>query len=108
MPTIFQIAAVIRTLIGVPRDCIVAPRVLAVGLTLDPIGTSEPRVGLIGLLLFYDERLPPELQDYQVARAACAFALRGLGLLRQVSPHDLAVELCGVGRSVQLPLVGEL
>jgi len=39
---------------------------------------------------------PPETQAYQLARAAFAYALIEMKLIRFVSPHDVAVALCGV------------
>jgi hypothetical protein len=57
---------------------------------------SFGRYGLYGNRVEYVDTAPPAIQSYQIARGACAYILRKLGLLRTFSPHDLAVSLCGV------------
>lgn len=108
MLTIFQVALMLRSLLGVSRDTVLDPKVLAVALSLEPVGVKPPaRMGLVGMTLFFDRTLEPPQQRYQIARAACDYALRRMGLLREVLSHDLAVEICGVA-VVPLPFAGRL
>lgn len=96
MISIVQIAALVRSLARVPRGAIVTPRVLAEAFGLTPIGRSQPRFGLVGTTIYFDERLTPEQQDYQIARWTCAYLLRRFRCIRDLSEHELACEICGV------------
>lgn len=77
----------------------VPPEALARWLRLELEPISFGRSGLYGDRVHYNDAAPRALQDYQIARGACAFALLQMGLIRDVSPHDLAVALCGVSSS---------
>lgn len=74
----------------------VSPDALArwLRLELEPISFGRNR--LTGNRIHYNDCAPPAAQAYHIARGACAFALIQMGLIRDLSPHDLALALCGV------------
>ncbi len=82
---------------GLAAAQVVAPDVLVrwFGLTLEPISHCD-RTGLYGTCVRFDDTALPRRQQYLVARCVAAYALQQLGLLHEMSPHGLAVELCGV------------
>lgn len=89
-------ARMLRRALGVTSaEKHIAPRALAAALGVNLLGMAGERLALSGSELRYDDTAPN--QDYQIARGACAYALRQMGLLAELSPHDLAVMLCGVG-----------
>lgn len=90
-----SISDALRGILGQP-PVPVSPDALAKWLKLEKFPVSFGRSGLHGNQLHYDDTVPREVQAYQIARAACACALYRLGLIHLISPHDLAVKLCGV------------
>jgi hypothetical protein len=75
---------------------LVSPFALARALRLRLCPTCCERPGLYGDRIVYNEARPQRVQAYQVARAACAYALLAMGLIDELTPHELAVALCGV------------
>jgi hypothetical protein len=77
-------------------DATPTPNSLAsfLGLKLRPV--SFGRCGLFGQEIAHSDTVPWSMQQYQIARSGCAYALLRMGWLRYVSPHDLAVALFGV------------
>jgi hypothetical protein len=60
----------------------------------------RPRSGgrneLVGRCIYYDDTAPAGEQDYHIARFAITWALVAMGAIADVSPHAVALELCGV------------
>lgn len=96
MTSVDAISEALRGGLSVAPQALVSPFALACALRLRLRPTCCGRPGLYGSSIVYNEAQPAAAQAYQVARAACAFALRAMGAIEEVSPHDLAVALCGV------------
>jgi hypothetical protein len=90
------IASAVKSSMRIPSFETVKPEVLAIWLGLELMPSSFDRCGLFGLRCRFNDAAPRSLQQYQIGRAACAYALGRMGLIRSISAHDLAVELCGV------------
>lgn len=99
MACVLTISDALRGSMGVSVTGPVSPDALAHWLQLELSPASSGRYGLLGTRAVYDDTAPRCVQQYQIARAACTRALYCMGLLRDVTPHDLAVELCGVTAS---------
>lgn len=99
MACVLTISDALRGCMGVAATAPVSPDALAHWLQLELAPASSGRYGLLGLRAVYDDTAPRSVQQYQIARAGCARALFCMGLLRDVTPHELAVELCGVSAS---------
>lgn len=108
MITIEQVARTLRGAIGIEPGVALTPYALAaaLGLVLIP-GTGE-RACLFGTELHYDDTASRDQQLYQIARGACAYALRQMNMLRDVSPHALAMALCNVASAPSVARVREL
>jgi hypothetical protein len=108
MITIEHVADVLRGAIGVAAGQVVSPAALAAALGLYLVPATGTRARLCGNELHYDDAVDRDLQQYQLARGACAYALQLMDLLRDVSPHALALELCAVDSAPRLAQVHQL
>lgn len=93
--TLDHVVEVLRCKVGVAHGH-VPPRALARALNLELVPRANDRTRVVGDELRFDDTQPMQMQLYLIARAASAHALKRDGLLREHSPHDVAVALCGV------------
>jgi hypothetical protein len=94
--TLDHVIAVIRDRLGVADGRAISPRALAAALDLHLVSIAHVRTAVHGDELWFDDAAPEQMQLYLIARAASAHALRLERQLRDHSPHDVAVALCGV------------
>jgi hypothetical protein len=100
--TAANLAAVIRALYGWEPGERVPPGALVRTFELDLVGVSSGRLGLCGQRLTYAELAPRADQLRAWARGACAWILHRMRLTAEISPSELAEELCDVEPAIRL------